>query len=105
MVHDRCVPPLAVPEWPVTITRVRTQAVSCSTEFAMLAASMRLRYALHYRKLEIVNFSSSVPNGYVLGPIAWDCDNALQARFFFQQLISGVSYCHSREICHRDLKV
>ncbi|KAK9121075.1 hypothetical protein Syun_018692 [Stephania yunnanensis] len=28
-----------------------------------------------------------------------------KARFFFQQLISGVSYCHSMEICHRDLKL
>nr|KAJ0199815.1 hypothetical protein LSAT_V11C600337600 [Lactuca sativa] len=28
-----------------------------------------------------------------------------QARFFFQQLISGVSYCHSMEVCHRDLKL
>lgn len=28
-----------------------------------------------------------------------------EARFFFQQLISGVSYCHSVEICHRDLKL
>ncbi|CAN1259039.1 Serine/threonine-protein kinase SAPK3 [Linum perenne] len=33
-----------------------------------------------------------------------------EARFFFQQLISGVSYCHSmyillQEICHRDLKL
>ncbi|XP_074353066.1 serine/threonine-protein kinase SAPK1-like [Apium graveolens] len=28
-----------------------------------------------------------------------------QARFFFQQLISGVSYCHSMHICHRDLKL
>ncbi|KAJ0106094.1 hypothetical protein Patl1_18346 [Pistacia atlantica] len=28
-----------------------------------------------------------------------------QARFFFQQLISGVSYCHAMEICHRDLKL
>ncbi|KAL0343637.1 UNVERIFIED_CONTAM: Serine/threonine-protein kinase SAPK10 [Sesamum angustifolium] len=25
--------------------------------------------------------------------------------FFFQQLISGVSYCHSMQICHRDLKL
>ncbi|KAJ0099812.1 hypothetical protein Patl1_20695 [Pistacia atlantica] len=25
--------------------------------------------------------------------------------FFFQQLISGVSYCHAMEICHRDLKL
>ncbi|XP_027076299.1 serine/threonine-protein kinase SAPK2 isoform X3 [Coffea arabica] len=28
-----------------------------------------------------------------------------EARFFFQQLISGVSYCHSVQICHRDLKL
>ncbi|KAK2991469.1 hypothetical protein RJ640_016504 [Escallonia rubra] len=29
----------------------------------------------------------------------------LQARFFFQQLISGVSYCHDMQVCHRDLKL
>ncbi|GLJ31198.1 hypothetical protein SUGI_0625150 [Cryptomeria japonica] len=28
-----------------------------------------------------------------------------EARFFFQQIISGVSYCHSKQICHRDLKL
>nr|QSH71606.1 serine/threonine-protein kinase SAPK7-like [Hedychium coronarium] len=28
-----------------------------------------------------------------------------EARYFFQQLISGVSYCHFRQICHRDLKL
>lgn len=28
-----------------------------------------------------------------------------EARYFFQQLISGVSYCHIMEICHRDLKL
>ncbi|KVH92245.1 serine/threonine-protein kinase SAPK2-like [Cynara cardunculus var. scolymus] len=28
-----------------------------------------------------------------------------EARFFFQQLISGVRYCHSMQICHRDLKL
>ncbi|XP_019446038.1 PREDICTED: serine/threonine-protein kinase SAPK3-like [Lupinus angustifolius] len=28
-----------------------------------------------------------------------------EARYFFQQLISGVSYCHTMEICHRDLKL
>ncbi|KAJ0834458.1 putative protein kinase CAMK-OST1L family [Helianthus annuus] len=27
------------------------------------------------------------------------------ARFFFQQLISGVSYCHNMQVCHRDLKL
>ncbi|KAH0916574.1 hypothetical protein HID58_031020 [Brassica napus] len=28
-----------------------------------------------------------------------------KARYFFQQLISGVSYCHAMQICHRDLKL
>ncbi|XP_074589840.1 serine/threonine-protein kinase SAPK7-like [Curcuma longa] len=28
-----------------------------------------------------------------------------EARFFFQQLICGVSYCHVMQICHRDLKL
>lgn len=28
-----------------------------------------------------------------------------EARYFFQQLISGVSFCHSMQICHRDLKL
>ncbi|XP_025885402.1 serine/threonine-protein kinase SAPK10 isoform X2 [Solanum lycopersicum] len=31
--------------------------------------------------------------------------NEDEARFFFQQLISGVSYCHSMQVCHRDLKL
>ncbi|KAM7520520.1 hypothetical protein LguiB_019482 [Lonicera macranthoides] len=30
---------------------------------------------------------------------------ASSARFFFQQLISGVSYCHAMQVCHRDLKL
>ncbi|PSS02562.1 Serine/threonine-protein kinase [Actinidia chinensis var. chinensis] len=28
-----------------------------------------------------------------------------EARFFFQQLISGVSYCHAMQVCYRDLKL
>lgn len=27
-----------------------------------------------------------------------------QARFYFQQLVEGVEYCHKLGICHRDLK-
>eukprot|EP00727_Mastigamoeba_balamuthi_P014383 m51a1_g957 putative camk camkl ampk protein kinase (372) ;mRNA; r:313029-315000 len=27
-----------------------------------------------------------------------------KARFYFQQLISGIAYCHSVGVCHRDLK-
>ncbi|KAH8510880.1 hypothetical protein H0E87_008423, partial [Populus deltoides] len=27
------------------------------------------------------------------------------ARYFFQQLISGVNFCHNKQICHRDLKL
>ncbi|XP_040862068.1 serine/threonine-protein kinase SAPK9 isoform X2 [Glycine max] len=32
-------------------------------------------------------------------------DILMRARFFFHQLISGVSYCHAMEVCHRDLKL
>ncbi|XP_059313574.1 serine/threonine-protein kinase SRK2A isoform X3 [Lycium ferocissimum] len=28
-----------------------------------------------------------------------------EARYFFQQLISGVHYCHNMHLCHRDLKL
>eukprot|EP00897_Mesotaenium_endlicherianum_P006396 jgi/Mesen1/5785/ME000293S04937 len=28
-----------------------------------------------------------------------------EARYFFQQLVSGISYCHNMQICHRDLKL
>ncbi|KAK1355055.1 SnRK2 serine threonine protein kinase8 [Heracleum sosnowskyi] len=31
--------------------------------------------------------------------------NEDEARYFFQQLISGISYCHFKQICHRDLKL
>ncbi|XP_057541708.1 serine/threonine-protein kinase SRK2I-like [Amaranthus tricolor] len=31
--------------------------------------------------------------------------NEDEARFFFQQLISGVSHCHAMQVCHRDLKL
>ncbi|XP_073059860.1 serine/threonine-protein kinase SRK2I-like [Primulina eburnea] len=32
------------------------------------------------------------------------CFNEDKARYFFQQLICGVSYCHFMQVCHRDLK-
>ena len=28
-----------------------------------------------------------------------------EARYFFQQLVSGVDYCHRKQIVHRDLKL
>ena len=27
-----------------------------------------------------------------------------QARFYFKQLVDGLSYCHDKNVCHRDLK-
>lgn len=27
-----------------------------------------------------------------------------KARFYFKQLVDGVSYCHTQGVCHRDLK-
>ncbi|CAH8325936.1 unnamed protein product [Eruca vesicaria subsp. sativa] len=32
-------------------------------------------------------------------------ERGLKARYYFKQLISGVSYCHAMQICHRDLKL
>ena len=29
----------------------------------------------------------------------------VEARYFFQQLICGVAYCHQKGVCHRDLKL
>lgn len=31
--------------------------------------------------------------------------NEDEARYFFQQIVSGVSHCHEMDICHRDLKL
>lgn len=30
--------------------------------------------------------------------------NEQQARFYFQQLVEGIEYCHKLGVCHRDLK-
>ncbi|XP_044440233.1 serine/threonine-protein kinase SAPK10 isoform X2 [Triticum aestivum] len=78
---------------------------------------------LHRRVRDAGRFSEDeVPpvNGSIIGsyqPIHWPWCFFLslyqpsklvpffQARLLFRQLVSGVSYCHSMQVCHRDLKL
>lgn len=55
-------------------------------EFPMQGASVRMRLFIRYSYLQFFSNSS------IFLWLSW-C--LLQARFFFQQLISGVSYCHT----------
>ncbi|KAL3722436.1 hypothetical protein ACJRO7_034756 [Eucalyptus globulus] len=74
--------------------------VSSSRGFVMLADSVKMRF-----------FYLFCANLFLLLPAIYAAEQVnrylhlLQARFFFQQLISGVSYCHTMQICHRDLKL
>jgi len=66
---------------------------------------------VQFRKAVLTETHLAIIMEYAAGGELFDriCDagrfNENEARFFFQQLISGVSYCHSRGICHRDLKL
>ena len=33
------------------------------------------------------------------------CLGEVEARFYFRQILEGVLYCHSRQLCHRDMKL
>lgn len=60
---------------------------SCLSEYAMQAGSVRMRF-ISYNAILLVTMSC-----IHLLSISWKF--LLQARFFFQQLVSGVSYCHA----------
>ncbi|KDO79328.1 hypothetical protein CISIN_1g0178602mg, partial [Citrus sinensis] len=70
---------------------------SSSSEYAMLGVSVKMKFVFLS-----LSFFFSLCLFFMwlllLGLL-------VQARFFFQQLISGVSYCHAMQVCHRDLKL
>ncbi len=53
-----------------------------------------------YIMLELMSggelFSRVVDNG---------CLDEDEARFFFRQILEGMAYCHTRKLCHRDMKL
>ncbi|XP_035846401.1 disease resistance protein RUN1-like isoform X2 [Helianthus annuus] len=73
--------------------------------------SLRHPNIVRFRELILTPTHLAIVMEYASGGELFDriCDagrfNEDEARFFFQQLISGVSYCHSMQVCHRDLKL
>nr|KJB48512.1 hypothetical protein B456_008G073200 [Gossypium raimondii] len=72
--------------------------VSFSSGFVLRVGSMRTRFIFLYLAFNFMSPFCFVFNLYISVIL-------VQARFFFQQLISGVSYCHAMQVCHRDLKL
>lgn len=60
-------------------------------------SSIGIKYHLHCKLSKYCAFFSSQASK---GRLKED-----EARKYFQQLICAVDYCHSRGVCHRDLKV
>ncbi|KAJ5077701.1 non-specific serine/threonine protein kinase [Anaeramoeba ignava] len=63
------------------------------------------------RLLEVIQANTDIfmimeyiPGGELFDYITKNEISEIQARKFFQQLISGVHYCHQRRVVHRDLK-
>ncbi|XP_071710607.1 serine/threonine-protein kinase SRK2E-like [Rutidosis leptorrhynchoides] len=73
--------------------------------------SLRHPNIVRFRELILTPTHLAIVMEYASGGELFDriCNagrfNEDEARFFFQQLISGVSYCHSMQVCHRDLKL
>ncbi|MCO5552637.1 hypothetical protein L7F22_006152 [Adiantum nelumboides] len=73
--------------------------------------SLRHPNIVRFREVCLTNTHLAIVMEYAAGGELFEriCDAGRftedEARFFFQQLISGVSYCHAMHICHRDLKL
>ncbi|KAI3726257.1 hypothetical protein L1987_66054 [Smallanthus sonchifolius] len=73
--------------------------------------SLRHPNIVRFRELILTPTHLAIVMEYASGGELFDriCNagrfNEDEARFFFQQLISGVSYCHLMQVCHRDLKL
>mmetsp|Transcript_39330 Transcript_39330/g.75360 ORF Transcript_39330/g.75360 Transcript_39330/m.75360 type:complete len:336 (-) Transcript_39330:575-1582(-) len=66
---------------------------------------------VQFRRIALTDTHLAIVMEYASGGELFDriCDagrfSEAEARFFFQQLISGVAYCHRKGIAHRDLKL
>lgn len=73
--------------------------------------SLRHPNIVQFRRLALTETHLAIVMEYAAGGELFDriCDagrfSEAEARFFFQQLISGVAYCHQKGIAHRDLKL
>ncbi|KAJ7944391.1 Protein kinase superfamily protein [Quillaja saponaria] len=68
---------------------------------------LRMRFSSIILKLPISSDAHALNEEMSTFTLLFDVSSLtmLQARFFFQQLISGVSYFHAMQVCHRDLKL
>ncbi|XP_020106827.1 serine/threonine-protein kinase SAPK7-like isoform X2 [Ananas comosus] len=73
--------------------------------------SLRHPNIIRFKEVVLTPTHLAIVMEYAAGGELFDriCNNGRfsedEARYFFQQLISGVSYCHFMQICHRDLKL
>ncbi|PWZ57205.1 CBL-interacting protein kinase 1 [Zea mays] len=91
-------PPPAAPEWPTGRRAEQSFNSVPDRVFLIQVAASKTKI---YMVLELVN------GGELLDRIAAS-EGKLpeqEARRLFQQLVDGVSYCHEKGVCHRDLKL
>lgn len=66
---------------------------------------------VQFRKVLVTDSHLGIVMEYASGGELFDriCDagrfSEKEARYYFQQLVCGVEYCHRQQICHRDLKL